>query len=276
MLDTYEPSKAEAYWSDRLKQTNQMAAVLSFSLPDYLNRAYSEWEIETVVKSLPELTGLRLLDVGCGVGRVTVPMAQRGALVTAFDNSAEMLATCRANARNAGVDAHVQFEKGSADALPFGDGTFDVVLCLGVLEHLPPMVRQKALQHLIRVVRPGGTLALVVNNEESRFLSEESRYGMSSQQDNGYFVGIIGKKNIKSFFAQHGFVVRTEGSNFFQSLIKHVGRKMNILGESKLLPTLTELALRLDLDFPKKGDLDAAYADQWVISARSVAHSGKI
>src|SRR5437588_6120974 len=74
MVDAYDSSKAEAYWSHRLAQTNQMTAVLSFTLPDYLNRAYSEWEITTVVRALPDVTGLHVLDVGCGVGRVTVPL----------------------------------------------------------------------------------------------------------------------------------------------------------------------------------------------------------
>ena len=182
-----------------------------------------------------------------------------------------MLATCRGNAGTAGVHDRITFEKGSADVLPFSAETFDVILCLGVLEHLPPVVRQRALQHLVRVVRPEGTIVVVVNNAQSRFLSEESRYGMPAQQENGYYVGIIGKENVESFFDQHGFAVHTRGSNLFQSLIKHLGRKMDVLSDSKLLPSLTELALRLDLQYPNKGDLDTAYADQWVITATAMS-----
>jgi 2-polyprenyl-3-methyl-5-hydroxy-6-metoxy-1,4-benzoquinol methylase len=248
-----------------------LAAVLSFSLPEYLNRAYSEWDIHTVVKSLPNLRGLTVLDLGCGVGRVTVPLAQQGAWVTAFDNSAEMLAACRRNTAAAGVADQITYEKGSADAMPFPDQTFDVVVCLGLLEHLPPPVRQTTLQHIIRVVRRPGWVAIVVNNTDSRFLTEEARYEMQEQQENGYFVGLIGLDNVKSFLTRADFTVRICGSNLFQSLVKHLGQRLGLFDDPlEIMPELTRLSMRLDIAYPNKGDLDIAFADQWIIVASSL------
>lgn len=271
MSKPYNATKADIYWSTRLHQTDELAAVLSFNLPEYLNRAYSEWEIHTVIKSLPNLRGLTILDLGCGVGRVTVPLAQQGAWVTAFDNSAEMLAACRRNAAAASVADQITCEKGSAHALPFPEQTFDVVVCLGVLEHLPPPVRQTTLQHIIRVVRRPGWVAIVVNNTESRFLTKEARYEMQEQQENGYFVGLIGRASVESFFTQAGFAVRHCGSNLFQSLVKHVGQRLGLFDAlPEIMPELARLSMRLDIAYPNKGDLDTAFADQWVIVASSL------
>jgi ubiquinone/menaquinone biosynthesis C-methylase UbiE len=271
MSKPYDRIKAETYWSTRLHQTSELAAVLSFNLPEYLNRTYSEWEIHTVIKSLPNLRGLTVLDLGCGVGRVTVPLAQQGAWVTAFDISAEMLAACRRNAATLGVADQITYGKGSTDVLPFPDQTFDVVACLGVLEHLPPPVRQTTLENIIRVVRRPGWVAIVVNNAESRFLTKVARYEMQKQQENGYFVGLIGQASIESFFTQAGFAVRNRGSNLFQSLVKHISQRLGLFDDSlEIMPELARLSMRLDIAYPNKGDLDTAFADQWIIVANSL------
>lgn len=272
MSKQYNTARAEAYWSARLHRTDELAAVLSFGLPEYLNRAYSEWEIHTVIKSLPDLGGLKVLDLGCGVGRVAVPLAQQGAWVTAFDISAEMLDACRRNVAAAGIADQIVFEKGSNDAMPFPDQTFDVVVCLGVLEHLPPPVRQTTLQHIVRVVRRPGWVAIVVNNAESRFLTKVARYEMQEQQENGYFVGLIGRASVESFFTRSGFAVRNCGSNLFQSLVKHVGQRLEWFDEPLgIMPELVRLSVRLDIAYPNKGDLDIAFADQWVFVASALS-----
>ncbi len=269
MCQPYDPAKAEAYWSNRLHQTDEMAAVLSFSLPDYLNQAYSEWEICTLIRALPPLNGLRVLDLACGVGRATVPLANEGAIVAAFDNSAEMLEACRSNVGKANLLDQVTFQKGSADRLPFSDERFDVIVCIGLLEHLPPLVRQSALQQIVRVLTRPGWVALIANNDQSKFLTRELRYQMQTQQENGYFVGLIGRSNIELYFSQRGFAVNVCGSNLFQSLVKHLKLKMNIepTHSAELVADLTRLSKHLDLAYPNKGDLDIAFADQWMVVA---------
>jgi SAM-dependent methyltransferase len=205
--------------------------------------------------------------LGCGVGRATVPLAKEGAIVVALDNSAEMLKACHSNIDNANLLDQVTFQKGSADDLPFADARFDVVVCIGLLEHLPPSVRQSTLQQIVRVVRRPGRVALIVNNDQSRFLTNESRYQMQTQQENGYFVGLIGQSNVESYFLQQGFQVNVCGSNLFQSLVKHLKLQMNICQTDtvELMADLTRISMRLDLAYPNKGDLDIAFADQWMV-----------
>ena len=74
-----------------------------------------------------------IIDVGTGTGRAAVMLALGGARVTAVDASEEMLAVARRRAAETGVG--VNFQRGDAHALKFGDRSFDVAVCLRVLMH---------------------------------------------------------------------------------------------------------------------------------------------
>jgi ubiquinone/menaquinone biosynthesis C-methylase UbiE len=267
----YDDKKAEEYWSKRVENADQLAAVLSFSLPSYINEAYSKWEVSCVLESLVEWKDKKVLDLGCGVGRVTVPLARKGAQVTALDNSQKMLDLCLENIRTACYTSQVELRQASARDLPFSDQTFDAVFCLGLLEHLPSQTREEALVEMIRVVRCDGTIVVVVNNTESAFLKREGRYTMEQQDKNGYYVSLVGRQTVERFFETNGFVVENVGSNLFQSFAKHLLKGfLPIGGSSTLLHTLLDLCTNLDLQFKHKGDLDEVFADQYILKATRV------
>jgi len=102
--------------------------------------------------------GMRLLDVGCGPGSITVDLAARVAPghVTALDTSREVLAKAGALAREQGVD-NVEFRTGDVYDLGVPDDRFDVVHAHQLLHHLPDPVT--ALREMRRVCRPGGIVA---------------------------------------------------------------------------------------------------------------------
>ncbi|QJY47442.1 class I SAM-dependent methyltransferase [Pseudonocardia broussonetiae] len=101
--------------------------------------------------------GDRVLDVGAGAGNAAVPAAVAGARVTASDLTPELFVAGRAFAARHGVQ--VEWEEGDAEALPYEDGAFDVVLsCIGVM--FAPH-HQRAADELVRVCRPGGTIGLL-------------------------------------------------------------------------------------------------------------------
>jgi SAM-dependent methyltransferase len=102
---------------------------------------------------------MRLLDVGCGPGTITVDLAGLVAPgeVVGIDSVDEPLVGAREAARAAGVDDHVRFEVADGMALPFDDGTFDVVHAHQVLQHVPDPVGM--LREMRRVTRPGGIVA---------------------------------------------------------------------------------------------------------------------
>jgi SAM-dependent methyltransferase len=104
---------------------------------------------EVLAEYLDPLDRRTVLDVGTGTGRAAIALARRGAVVTGVDASAGMLAVGRRRAEAAGVP--VTFEPGDAHALPYGDVSFDSVVCLRVLMHTPDW--RRALAELCRVAR---------------------------------------------------------------------------------------------------------------------------
>lgn len=99
--------------------------------------------------------GQRILDVGCGTGSLSRALLASGRTidVVGVDPTASYLSF----AREAIPAARVQFQLGAAEALPFANGTFDVVLSLLVLQDITNPDR--ALLEMARVTRRGGTVA---------------------------------------------------------------------------------------------------------------------
>jgi SAM-dependent methyltransferase len=101
--------------------------------------------------------GDRVLDVAAGTGNAAVPAALAGARVVASDLTPELFVAGRAFAARHGVT--VEWAEADAEALPFADRAFDVVLsCVGAM--FAPHHR-RAADELVRVCRPGGTIALL-------------------------------------------------------------------------------------------------------------------
>ncbi|MET9679690.1 class I SAM-dependent methyltransferase [Streptomyces coeruleorubidus] len=102
-------------------------------------------------------SGQRVLDVGAGSGNAAIPAALAGADVVASDLAPELFEAGRRVAEQRG--AHLTWQEADAEALPFGDAEFDVVLsCVGVM--FAPH-HQQAADELVRVCRPGGTIGLL-------------------------------------------------------------------------------------------------------------------
>lgn len=101
--------------------------------------------------------GDRVLDVAAGTGNASIEAARAGASVVASDLTPELLEIGRQDAARQGVE--LVFEEADAEALPYADDAFDVVLsCVGVM--FAPHHEVAALE-LTRVARPGGRLALI-------------------------------------------------------------------------------------------------------------------
>ncbi|MFI0411230.1 methyltransferase domain-containing protein [Actinomadura sp. 3N508] len=99
--------------------------------------------------------GASVLDVGCGPGTITAGLAERVApgRVVATDSAEAVLDEARKNA----ALSNVEFAVADVHALPYADGTFDVVHAHQVLQHVADPVQ--ALREMRRVARPGGIVA---------------------------------------------------------------------------------------------------------------------
>lgn len=101
--------------------------------------------------------GQRVLDVAAGSGNAAIPAALAGGIVTASDLTPELFEAGRAIAAERGVE--LEWVEADAEAMPFADNSFDVVMsCVGAM--FAPH-HQATADELVRVVRPGGTLGLI-------------------------------------------------------------------------------------------------------------------
>src|SRR5678815_1576101 len=89
---------------------------------------YMQKDAEEFFRRLNIKPGSRVLDVGCGAGQFALIAARNGLDVTGCDISTNWLEKARARAAEEGLK--VKFEEGDAEALPYGDGEFDVVVSL--------------------------------------------------------------------------------------------------------------------------------------------------
>ena len=121
--------------------------------------------LDIVLRWIEELaipTGQKVLEIGCGAGRCTVALAQRGYLVHAMDSVEGMMNSTQEHAIEAGVSSSVTTSLGDAHNLPFPDGSFGLVLAMGVIPYL--QFPQKGLSEMARVLRPGGFVLVTAGN----------------------------------------------------------------------------------------------------------------
>jgi 2-polyprenyl-3-methyl-5-hydroxy-6-metoxy-1,4-benzoquinol methylase len=266
LYNNYDKEKAEQYWTRRVSEVNELRAVLSWRSPDYENSAYSQWELRLLVRELGDVRSKTILDVGCGVGRVTIELLKAGARVTALDNSAKMLAITEEKAREASLTALFDAVKSNAAEIALPDSSYDIVVCVGLLEHLPETVRIDTLNHLLRIAKPSGAIYLIVNNEHSMFLKRDDLYRMKVQTDDGYFVDIIGLDFIRDFYISRGAQISVLGANCLHSYIRHT---LSMLDERDRADRVAEELMRLatfaDLNDACNTEAAKYVADQFMV-----------
>lgn len=149
----------DSLWTD----TERIDAERARDLADRLEKRGAAADEIAARRAYLDLLGIRpgdrVLDVGCGSGVVTREIARRvapGGRVVGVDPSAALLAVAREIADRTDEGRHIEFRQGSALALPFADGSFDRVIAVTVLGHIPN--GEAAIAELVRVARRGGTV----------------------------------------------------------------------------------------------------------------------
>lgn len=109
---------------------------------------------------LKPLAGLAVLDVGCGGGLISEPLARLGATVTGIDPTADAIAVARRHAEAQGLA--IDYRTATVEDLLADGAGFDAVICMEVIEHVP---NQAAfVRSLGQLVRPGGVLVMSTLN----------------------------------------------------------------------------------------------------------------
>jgi 2-polyprenyl-6-hydroxyphenyl methylase/3-demethylubiquinone-9 3-methyltransferase len=134
-------SYAAEWWSGKHRWLRTMHNLVPARLT-YFDSIVGDWR------------GLSALDLGCGGGFMTEPLAGRGAKVTGVDPSEPAIAAAREHAKAGGLN--IDYRVGTAEAIPLPDSSVDCVVIVDVLEHVadPAVV----IAEINRVLKPGGLL----------------------------------------------------------------------------------------------------------------------
>lgn len=135
-------------------------------------RGSATWHTRRVAHRLGNLRDKHVLDVACGLGEWLELLGRQGALLSGIDISERAVKACREHLPGADV------RLGSADSLPWSDGTFDLVTCLGSLEHFAD--KPAALQEMVRVGAPQARYLILVPNAD--FLTRRWGFYSGTQQ----------------------------------------------------------------------------------------------
>ena len=137
----------------------------------------------SVIRSvIPSLEGVRILDIGCGAGGLAKSLAAEGARVTGIDPNWEAVLKARDLVPTA------SFERARVEALPFNDGTFDAVVVVNTLHHVPVDAMDLSLAEAARVTSSSGFLIVIEPLAEGTFfealriVEDETAVRLAAQQ----------------------------------------------------------------------------------------------
>ncbi|KKQ43421.1 MAG: UbiE/COQ5 methyltransferase [Microgenomates group bacterium GW2011_GWC1_37_8] len=143
-------------WEKRAKRPG-LLSVMSIRWSEDECRKATESLKNEIFSFLPKLAGKRILEIGCGIGRITLDLAKRSAQLYAIDISPAMLS----RAQRVIKSNNVTFFSKCAHNTGFSDNYFDVVLEVTVLQHIVnESLFRKTLAEIKRVIKPDGFIFL--------------------------------------------------------------------------------------------------------------------
>ena len=152
-LEFYDLS-ANQWWS----KNSQIYALYYLNQPrfEFFDRYISQWQ------------ELKVLDVGCGGGFSCEFMAKKGAITYGIDSSAKCIEVAQKHSCENSLN--INYQVGIAENLPYQNRTFDVVICVDVLEHVSDYCQ--VVSEIYRVLKPGGIFLYdtINRNFQSRFV----------------------------------------------------------------------------------------------------------
>lgn len=154
---------ADGWWDPEgpFRPLHKLGPVRMRFVVDAVERAFGR------APGVGQLAGLRSVDVGCGGGLATEPLARLGATATGVDVTEENVAAARAHAEASGLD--IDYRVATAEALAANGETYDLVLSLEVVEHVPDP--DAFLTATADLVAPGGLLVLATINRTAKSLA---------------------------------------------------------------------------------------------------------
>jgi 2-polyprenyl-3-methyl-5-hydroxy-6-metoxy-1,4-benzoquinol methylase len=130
--------------------------------------SFTAEDTDRVIKGLALEAGAEVLDIGTGVGNLAIALAVNGLNVVTGEPEADDSKYAKQdwleNAKKVGMDHRITFKAFDAAAMPFDDGVFHAVFCLGALHHVHEADRVLVIKESIRTARSGGPVCFFEPN----------------------------------------------------------------------------------------------------------------
>ena len=187
--------------------------------------------------------GMKVLDVGCGIGRWCLEFAKRGADITGIDISEEMIRLASDNMRKEGLDGNLVVK--SSDEMDFPDNSFDLVHCAAVLMHVTDPVKfRRSCEHIVRVARPGGQILL-------------KEWAPRKRKESGTNIHIVGRA-----YHEYKQTLEGEGAVLVREAGVHLWTRLDEAYDkiaTKLVPVLKQRSKCMDESVETKEFVEATY-----------------
>lgn len=141
---------------------------MPLGLYPHINFTYSPFKIlefEAMLPWMPPSGDSTVLDIGCGDGLQTMLVAKRYGRTCGVDVNAEFIAIAREHARALGSRANLEYYADPVERIGFPGDTFDLVLSVCVMEHIPN--HEEVLAECLRILKPGGRILFSVDTLET-------------------------------------------------------------------------------------------------------------
>jgi ubiquinone/menaquinone biosynthesis C-methylase UbiE len=155
LTDKYEVERSK--W-DALAPEDIQGSSLMLRHPSFDSYARTTDKLLLVTEFLGDLSGKRVLELGCGLGELSILLARSGAEVTTFDLSEKRVDMTRSLADQEGVQDKIDLAVAAGEYLPYRDESFDVVIGKAILHHL---VVKLGAPEIHRVLKNSGKAAFV-------------------------------------------------------------------------------------------------------------------
>lgn len=197
-------AQQKQYWQNRSEGFEKYYFHSGKSIIRRFIRGFLDKRTSHIISLLGETRGQRVLDLGCGSGRLLAAVAQGAAWVTGVDYSPKMLEAAR---RRLGEEEIKNCDLILADAaaVPLESGSYDIVICAGLLDYLPDM--GMALQEIRRLLKKSGRAVITIPSKNTPFFLFRHAFGGYLRR---FFFGLPPvlnartKKQMLKLLDQHG------------------------------------------------------------------------
>ncbi len=179
-----------------------------------------EQDVIATAANLPREEHLPVLDLGCGVGRHALYLAELGLKVSACDASTQGIAITAQRAKERGLSLDVS--EGRMTDLPYSNGQFAYVLAWNVIYHGDPDVVRRAIAEIHRVLRPGGVYQGTMISKRNESYNQGRQIAPNTfVRDDG---GLDGDKTHPHFYSNAAEIIELFHDFEILSLVDHEQR----------------------------------------------------